>query len=100
MLRRTFRRAFASLLLAVPALALSGCDASKEGHCEDRSSTYDETFFVDNLRRADGTKPPPDTSCEELCFLAAGYEQVPCRIDYAGTPNALVTCTANFICEE
>lgn len=99
MFRRTLRRAFAPLLLAVPALALSGCDTSDD-YCEGRNPTYDETFFVANLRRADGSKPPPGTSCEELCFLAAGYEQVPCRVDYAGTPNESVTCTVNFVCEE
>jgi hypothetical protein len=99
MSRRTFRRAFACLLLAVPALALSGCDTSGD-NCDGRSPTYDETFFVANLRRSDGTRPPPGTSCEELCFLAAGYEQVPCRVDSAGTPNESVTCTVNFVCEE
>lgn len=99
MSRRTLRRTLSSLLLAVPAVALSGCDTSAD-NCEGRNSTYEDTYYVSQLRRADGTRPPPGTSCEELCYLAGGYEQVPCRVDNSGSENESVTCVLNLRCDD
>jgi hypothetical protein len=97
MSRRTLRR-FTCLLLAVPCLALSGCDTSAD-NCEDSNSNYEETFFLANLRGADNKPPPSGTACQELCRLV-GYQGVECRLNDVGATNESVTCITGFVCEE
>ncbi|HEX8820386.1 MAG TPA: hypothetical protein VF794_10705 [Archangium sp.] len=86
------------LLLAVPTLSLLGCDTSKD-NCEGRSPTYEDTFWVANVRSADGGTPAPGTPCEELCYRAGGYQQAECRVNNEGSENASVTCIVPFVCD-
>ena len=98
MSRRTLRLRFTCLLLAVPCLALSGCDTSAD-NCEGRDSTYEEQFLLANLRGADNKPPPSGTPCQELCRLV-GYQGAECRSNDVGAANESVTCIVGFVCED
>jgi len=92
-------RRFTALLLAVPFVALLGCDTSKD-NCEGRNSTFENTYYISNLRMSDGSTPPPGTPCERLCYLADGFQDAQCRVNNEGTQEATVTCIVNFVCAE
>ena len=92
-------RRFTALLLAVPFVALLGCDTSKD-NCEGRSPTFENTYSISNLRMPDGGTPSPSTPCAQLCYLADGFYDAQCRVNNEGTQDATVTCTVNFVCEE
>jgi hypothetical protein len=92
-------RGFTALLLAVPCLSLPGCDTSRD-NCEGRSPTSENTYYISNLRTADGSTPPPGTPCQQLCYLADGFQDAQCRVNNEGTQDATVTCTVNFVCND
>ncbi|MCY1081729.1 hypothetical protein [Archangium lansingense] len=96
MSRRTLRRTFTCLLFVVPTLVLSGCF----DYCENLSDTFEDTFDVADILGEANTPSPAGTTCEELCKRAAGYEQVPCRMNNVGTKQESVTCIVNYQCEE
>ena len=92
------RHPFACPLLAVFVLSLFGCDTGKD-NCEGRSPTYEDTFWVSRVRSGDGGTPAPGTPCQELCYLAGGYQQAECRVNNEGSQDATVTCIVPFVCE-
>lgn len=98
MSRRTLRRTFSCLLLAVPFLALSGCDTS-EDNCEGRNPNFEEEFFLKDIRGADNKPPPSGTPCADVCRIV-GYQGAECRSNNVGAENESVTCVLGFVCEE